>query len=100
MGPILFYMASCGSTSCDQFDPSGAKWFKISQQGLRENSPSSWYMEDIANNSPAETTLPENLAPGGYLIRHEVLNCVFDTLRMLISHTVDQSRDCYRHRWS
>lgn len=93
-------MASCGSTSCDQFDPSGAKWFKISQQGQREDDPSTWYMEDIANNSPAETTLPENLAPGGYLIRHEVRHSLTDTLPMLTSNAVDQPRNRDRRGWS
>lgn len=27
----MTYMASCGSTSCDQFDASQAQWFKIAQ---------------------------------------------------------------------
>lgn len=44
----MTYMASCGSTSCDQFDPTGAKWFKIDQVGKKDAS--TWYQEDICES--------------------------------------------------
>lgn len=74
VGPLLTYMASCGSTSCDQFDPTGATWFKINQAGL-ESDGSTWYQGAIANSGDTfDINLPQNLAPGGYLIRHEIIS--------------------------
>lgn len=69
----MTYMASCGSTACDQFDPSGAKWFKIDQAG--QDSNGQWYQKQVAGGAAFDLTLPQNLAPGGYLIRHEVSFC-------------------------
>ncbi|KAJ3551901.1 hypothetical protein NM688_g4443 [Phlebia brevispora] len=71
-GPLMTYMASCGSTSCSEFDPTGAKWFKIDELGLKSDG-STWYQSDIMNGDAYEVTLPQNLAPGGYLIRHEII---------------------------
>ncbi|KAJ7137266.1 glycosyl hydrolase family 61-domain-containing protein [Mycena filopes] len=34
MGPMMFYMASCGEGSCAEFDATKARWFKIAEQGL------------------------------------------------------------------
>jgi hypothetical protein len=33
VGPMMTYLASCGSKSCAEFDASQAKWFKIDEQG-------------------------------------------------------------------
>ncbi|KAI0809001.1 glycosyl hydrolase family 61-domain-containing protein [Irpex lacteus] len=72
VGPLMTYMASCGNTPCDQFDPTGAKWFKIDQFGKKDGN--TWYQADIASNHEAyDVTLPQNLAPGGYLVRHEII---------------------------
>jgi hypothetical protein len=86
----MTYMTSCGSTSCDQFDPTGAKWFKIDQLGLKQDG-STWYQADISSTfdrvaylssnldffsgsgDSFDVTLPQNLSPGGYLIRHEII---------------------------
>ncbi|KAG6876166.1 hypothetical protein C0993_005197 [Termitomyces sp. T159_Od127] len=71
-GPIMTYMASCGSTTCDKFDSTQAKWFKIDQQGQKDGG-SGWFQADVAAGQPANVTLPSNLAPGNYLIRHELI---------------------------
>jgi len=70
-GPMLTYMASCGSTTCDQFDSTQAKWFKIQQQGMKDAS--SWYLADLVAGGVANSSIPNNLAPGNYLIRHEII---------------------------
>lgn len=85
----MTYMASCGDTPCDQYNGSDAKWFKIDQYGKKPDG-STWYQADIsckdtslrqnesrtdrlaASRDAYDVTLPQNLAPGGYLIRHEV----------------------------
>lgn len=46
----MTYMASCGSTPCDQFNGTGAGWFKIDQAGL-ESDGKTWYQGSIASES-------------------------------------------------
>jgi hypothetical protein len=91
---MLTYMASCGASSCDQFDATQAKWFKIRQVG-RKDGNAEWVQQDVCmsqsylvrsfdNNFLKITltlvdggvdtvTIPTNLAPGNYLIRHEII---------------------------
>ncbi|KAF9458540.1 glycosyl hydrolase family 61-domain-containing protein [Collybia nuda] len=68
---MLTYMASCGSTPCNKFDSQGAKWFKIDQVGRKSNGQ--WAQQDLMNGQTAKVTLPSTLAPGNYLIRHEII---------------------------
>ncbi|THH28726.1 hypothetical protein EUX98_g5466 [Antrodiella citrinella] len=70
-GPLMTYMASCGSTACDQFNATGATWFKIDEVGKKDAS--TWYQADIMAGDGFNVVLPQNLAPGGYLIRHEII---------------------------
>ncbi|KAF8815954.1 glycoside hydrolase family 61 protein [Phlegmacium glaucopus] len=71
-GPMLTYLANCGSTTCDQFDITNAKWFKIQQIGRKANSPD-WVQADLMTGGVATASLPANLAPGNYLVRHEII---------------------------
>ncbi|KAI9058946.1 lytic polysaccharide monooxygenase [Trametes sanguinea] len=71
VGPLMTYMASCGSTGCASFNSTGAKWFKIEEDGL--HSDGTWAMNALYQGKPAEVQLPSNIAPGEYLIRHEIL---------------------------
>ncbi|KAG6827403.1 hypothetical protein H0H92_011931 [Tricholoma furcatifolium] len=74
IGPLMFYMASCGNMTCNDFDSTQAEWFKIAQQGRETgNLNGTWYQENIKNGYPANVTLPETLAPGNYLLRHEII---------------------------
>jgi len=70
-GPLMTYMASCGSTTCDKFDSSKAKWFKIAEAGRKANGD--WVQQDIMNGQTYSTKVPANLVPGQYLIRHEII---------------------------
>ncbi|KZP09170.1 lytic polysaccharide monooxygenase [Athelia psychrophila] len=72
-GPILTYMASCGSTACSSFDSTKAKWFKISELG-QEPGKTTWYQANLMTGAPANVTVPSNLKAGNYLMRHEVIN--------------------------
>jgi hypothetical protein len=87
----MTYMASCGDTPCDQYDPTNAQWFKIAQYGLKPDG-NTWYQADTASmyqislfllyqkklnlsilgRDAYDVTIPQDLAPGGYLMRHEV----------------------------
>ncbi|KAF5319791.1 hypothetical protein D9611_012859 [Ephemerocybe angulata] len=71
-GPSLTYLASCGNTPCNEFDSTKAKWFKIGQQGQKPNS-NKWFQGDLMKGAKATATIPSNIAPGNYLIRHEII---------------------------
>lgn len=71
-GPMLTYMASCGSSTCDKFDSTKAKWFKIDEVGRKPNS-NDWVQGDLMNGAPAVVKIPKTLASGNYLIRHEII---------------------------
>jgi hypothetical protein len=71
-GPIMTYMGACDSSTCDKFNGSTAKWFKIDQIG-KESDGNTWYQQDIMNGKPASVTLPTQVAPGDYLVRHEII---------------------------
>ncbi|KAI0668780.1 glycosyl hydrolase family 61-domain-containing protein [Trametes maxima] len=72
-GPLMTYLASCGSTTCDKFNGSTAQWFKIDEAGKKPNDDSQWIQQDIMNGDSYTLTLPQDLAPGDYLIRHEII---------------------------
>lgn len=84
VGPMFAYMAACPGESCEGFDGSGAVWFKIDQQGLTPDAPDlrgMWEQRPAINQNWNEregytVTIPKNLKPGNYLIRHEVIMLV------------------------
>jgi hypothetical protein len=43
VGPMLTYMASCGTGACKDFDASKAAWFKIDAIGQTAPDGSSWF---------------------------------------------------------
>lgn len=71
IGPMFTYMASCGSTTCDKFDAINAKWFKIQESGKRKDGK--WEQQDLMDGGAARAQIPDNLAPGNYLVRHEII---------------------------
>ncbi|KIJ98499.1 lytic polysaccharide monooxygenase [Laccaria amethystina LaAM-08-1] len=73
-GPMLTYLASCGSTTCDKFDAQSAKWFKIDQVGQVSPGSTTWAQQSVMTGSLAMVKLPSNLAPGNYLVRHEIIS--------------------------
>ncbi|KAJ6480266.1 glycoside hydrolase family 61 protein [Mycena sanguinolenta] len=76
IGPMLTYMTACPDSDCSTFNSSKAKWFKIAQVGrIPNDSQGTWYQNFLfsADGVPANVTLPTNIAPGPYLIRHEII---------------------------
>ncbi|KAL4063410.1 glycosyl hydrolase family 61-domain-containing protein [Scleroderma yunnanense] len=71
-GPLMTYMASCVNTTCDQYDSTNAMWFKIMETGLQPGNMT-WYQQNLMDGSPTNVTIPSDLAPGQYLIRHEII---------------------------
>ncbi|KAJ4265979.1 hypothetical protein NW762_003952 [Fusarium torreyae] len=69
IGPVLTYVAKC-SGKCTEADPATLKWVKIDAAGL----DGTWAAADlIKNNNTWTTTVPETLAAGSYVFRHEII---------------------------
>ncbi|KAI1789111.1 glycosyl hydrolase family 61-domain-containing protein [Ganoderma leucocontextum] len=71
-GPLMTYMALCEGTTCDKYDATNANWFKIDEAGLKSDG-SGWWQQDIMNGQSYTLTLPDDIASGDYLIRHEII---------------------------
>ncbi|KAK4112831.1 lytic polysaccharide monooxygenase [Canariomyces notabilis] len=81
-GPILVWMYKCPGdfSSCDG---SGSGWFKIDEAGfsgdgvkvfLDTERPSGWKIAELVGGNKKYTSrIPRGLAPGNYLIRHELI---------------------------
>lgn len=88
---MLTYLANCGSVPCNQFDITTARWFKIAQVG-RKSPGGAWVQADLSElfffcllrtpfssssslvtGGVAKASLPSTLAPGNYLLRHEII---------------------------
>ncbi|KAF2675779.1 lytic polysaccharide monooxygenase, partial [Lentithecium fluviatile CBS 122367] len=78
IGPVIVWMAYCGPdpTSCSAFDGIGKHWFKIQEVSLQSGTIRSghWALKDLVNGNYTWTTkVPERLAGGAYLMRHEII---------------------------
>ncbi|KAH3915546.1 hypothetical protein HBI56_148730 [Parastagonospora nodorum] len=71
---VLVYMAKCPG-DCNSFDGSGKVWFKIDQEGLVSGTENAgvWAGDTILDTLLWTSTIPASLAPGNYLIRHELI---------------------------
>ncbi|KAG9093606.1 hypothetical protein FRC07_011436 [Ceratobasidium sp. 392] len=87
-GPALAYMARCDKDDCTKFDPSNAKFFKIQEAGLDTSKKPIQGWNDhvpagqglwIQNKQQFEgswftVTIPKDIKPGHYLLRHELIS--------------------------
>jgi len=81
-GPIIVWMYKCSGafSSCDG---SGQGWFKIDEAGFKGDGktvfldterPSGWEIAKlVGGNKKWDSRIPAGLAPGNYLIRHELI---------------------------
>jgi hypothetical protein len=90
----MIYMAKCPSAGCNSFNGAGAVWvrlpiafpradehanislqFKIAHAGLISGTQNKgvWAGDQIVDTLNWTVTIPKALAPGEYLIRHELL---------------------------
>ncbi|KAI0761258.1 glycoside hydrolase family 61 protein [Trametes elegans] len=71
-GPINVYMAKVSDATSAV--GSSAGWFKVSEIGLPSNNPDYWGTEVLNDNCGHYTfKVPQDIAPGDYLIRAEVI---------------------------
>ncbi|KAF2145955.1 lytic polysaccharide monooxygenase, partial [Aplosporella prunicola CBS 121167] len=74
-GPVITYMANCGG-DCTTADKKTLKWNKIDAKGLIDGSsaPGTWATDNmISNNNTWTTTIPDSIAAGQYVLRHEII---------------------------
>lgn len=70
IGPVITYAAPCDG-DCADAEVEALKWVKIEEAGYESGS---WAAIDlIENNNTWVTTVPENLAAGNYVFRHEII---------------------------
>ncbi|KAG9229892.1 glycosyl hydrolase family 61-domain-containing protein [Amylocarpus encephaloides] len=81
IGPMVAWLAPCdGSCNSPSFNASAASWFKIGQRGLLSGGvvEGTWFQREFQDWSGAPNiwteTIPKNLKPGEYLIRHEIIS--------------------------
>ncbi|KAI1171268.1 lytic polysaccharide monooxygenase [Nemania sp. FL0916] len=73
-GPILNYLAKCNG-ECTSASAGSLQWSKIEQGAwISGSDPGTWVTDTmIAQNFTADVTLPSKLAPGNYVLRHEII---------------------------
>ena len=75
-GPVIDYLASCGDAGCESVDKTNLEFFKIDEVGLVDGSsaPGTWGSDQlIANNNSWLVEIPPTVAPGFYVLRHEII---------------------------
>ncbi|KAK3343080.1 glycosyl hydrolase family 61-domain-containing protein [Neurospora tetraspora] len=75
-GPVIDYLANCGTAGCETVDKTALEFFKIDEVGLIDGSaaPGKWGSDQlIANNNSWLVEIPANIAPGFYVLRHEII---------------------------
>ncbi|KAL3456833.1 glycosyl hydrolase family 61-domain-containing protein [Aspergillus heterothallicus] len=74
-GPVIDYLASCNG-ACETVDKTTLEFFKIDGVGLVDDSavPGIWGDDQlIDNNNSWMVQIPESIAPGNYVLRHEII---------------------------
>ncbi|TKW55856.1 Polysaccharide monooxygenase Cel61a [Colletotrichum tanaceti] len=73
-GPTITYMAKCPNNDCTSWQPgTEAVWFKIQEEGRIDTDVWGATALMTAGNSGVKYTIPECIAPGQYLVRHEII---------------------------
>lgn len=77
-GPILTFMAPYGGDP-DNEPLVRLKFFKIQERGLLPDN-STWATDEmIQNNNVTWATIPHDIKPGKYVVRHEIISLHFAT---------------------
>ncbi|PYH96035.1 glycoside hydrolase [Aspergillus ellipticus CBS 707.79] len=74
-GPVIDHLANCG-TSCETVDKTTLEFFKIDGVGLVDETtvPGIWGDDLlIADNNTWLVEIPSDIAPGYYVLRHELI---------------------------
>lgn len=73
-GPVIDYLASCNG-DCASVDKTSLSFAKIDEEGLISgDNPGHWASDELMANGMSWTvTIPSSVAPGNYVLRHEIL---------------------------
>lgn len=74
-GPVIDYLANCGSAGCETVDKTSLEFFKIDGVGLVDDTtvPGTWGDDQlIAQGSSWMVEIPPTIVPGYYVLRHEL----------------------------
>ncbi|KAI9150724.1 Endoglucanase-4 [Paramyrothecium foliicola] len=77
-GPIFDYLAPCNG-ECTTANKDSLRFFKIAEKGqiargAGNGTPGRWAPDDlISNGLKWKVRIPANVAPGNYVLRHEIL---------------------------
>ncbi|MCJ1373275.1 hypothetical protein MMC20_004503 [Loxospora ochrophaea] len=74
-GPVIDYLANCNGP-CENVDKTKLQFVKIDGVGLINDAtvPGIWASDQlIANNNSWTVTIPASIAPGNYVLRHEII---------------------------
>ncbi|KAF2011158.1 lytic polysaccharide monooxygenase [Aaosphaeria arxii CBS 175.79] len=73
-GPVFDYIAPCNG-ECTTVDKTSLQFTKFVQGAwISGNNPGSWVTDDLVkSNNSWTTTIPSGIAPGNYVIRHEII---------------------------
>ncbi|KAG9255499.1 family 61 glycosyl hydrolase [Emericellopsis atlantica] len=70
-GPVIDYLASCGSGSCTNVNKQSLQFFKIAEKGLNNGV---WAADELMRNGNRwSVTIPSDIAAGNYVLRHEII---------------------------
>ncbi|KAI1341866.1 glycosyl hydrolase family 61-domain-containing protein [Xylariaceae sp. FL0016] len=72
-GPVLDYLANCNGP-CETVDKAKLKFFKIGEAGWLDKASDLWAANMLTNNNNSWLVrIPEDIAPGNYVLRHEII---------------------------
>ncbi|KAG5774567.1 hypothetical protein H9Q72_000055 [Fusarium xylarioides] len=74
IGPVLNYLANCKGP-CERVDKTELEFFKIDSVGQLEQGTPGRYADSVLqeNGDRWNVRIPENIAPGDYVLRHELI---------------------------
>lgn len=68
------YLAKCAGDDCTSVSAGDLSFFKIDEKGLNDAASNSWASDDLIKAGNSWTvTVPEDIAPGQYVLRHEII---------------------------
>ncbi|KAL4878457.1 glycoside hydrolase [Aspergillus karnatakaensis] len=72
-GPIIDYLANCNG-DCATVDKESLQWFKIQENAVVDASTNTWITDELIEDGFKTTvTIPSSIAPGNYVLRHEII---------------------------
>ncbi|PYH40228.1 lytic polysaccharide monooxygenase auxiliary activity family 9 protein [Aspergillus saccharolyticus JOP 1030-1] len=74
-GPVITYLANCHG-SCADVDKATLEFFKIDAGGLIDDTdvPGTWATDELIEDGYSRNiTIPSDIAPGYYVLRHEII---------------------------